>query len=932
MPFSNTAIVAIIFVTLVTWRVYYCLTLPILDCDETFNYWEPAFALLQQQKATLAEEIEPLSPSSAPSPYFGKQTWEYAPEFALRSWLFVWLYAFPGYLTQHLQSLLSGQSLPANTFANDTVVLYFICKISLTVLAAVIETYFITAVGVRLRALGTGRAIALEGTSNTKIKGVTDLRVKQASIAHAGTLLAFLIVGASAGTTQAAVSFLPSSFATLCSYVALGSWLLYDSRGRCGSELVAALHPKKASPTDRPTTSIELARQQNELTKKAAAIFNASASIPLLAGIIVPVAASAIVGWPFAILVALPLALDVLYHDGILRPLLISIQSVLVLGVAVLAFDILYYQKLVWSPWQLVAYNVFGGKDRGPELYGVEPWNFFFKNLFLNFNFSFVAAMAAPLVFLCSPTYALPGRTSVNRDETDDAQTKKGVADVLDEAVARRLKQLKEERAKEKKGFGYFDEKGNKSADTQSPMSSGLVVPPLSLTRGRLLLYVSPFFLWFGFWLRIPHKEERFMAPAYPFLVLAAVLCFHIISRVGSQCFYIDTATTDREVAIVDRLYCFINPLLRKLSIRKEKNADKKPIHLLSLVVASLVLTSALINQLRLLGIAANYGGLQAAALATRREISESRSSLVSVADSQQSKYSQTPKVKTLCVGVDWYRYPGSFFLPPSFTWNSSNAHHWKYCFLKTKAFSGALPMDFKTKSHPIKKLPPGQQQDSTKSGKSGVEGGSYITVSHLHAAAPRPDMNDLNKEVLPHQYCSSIDVCDAVMDTADVHEEELNYEDSTYKKSGDGVSNDERWSIVDGTVTSENTKGIFERIEGGKLQKAPTPLSPLLALLENLPPITSSSQQHLGAAKSYAILDSSSPFLTCRALWLLGYKRQSCKWRPVVVLVRSNFTGNQGKLGNGHSATQKSVLSSGPNAALKKAFSERSSDGDDEL
>lgn len=45
---------------------------PIQDCDETFNYWEPTHYL---------------------SHGYGLQTWEYSPDFAIRSWLYVGLHA-----------------------------------------------------------------------------------------------------------------------------------------------------------------------------------------------------------------------------------------------------------------------------------------------------------------------------------------------------------------------------------------------------------------------------------------------------------------------------------------------------------------------------------------------------------------------------------------------------------------------------------------------------------------------------------------------------------------------------------------------------------------------------------------------------------------------------------------------------------------------
>ena len=50
---------------------------PIQDCDETFNYWEPTHYL---------------------SHGYGLQTWEYSPDYAIRSWLYIALHAIPGNL------------------------------------------------------------------------------------------------------------------------------------------------------------------------------------------------------------------------------------------------------------------------------------------------------------------------------------------------------------------------------------------------------------------------------------------------------------------------------------------------------------------------------------------------------------------------------------------------------------------------------------------------------------------------------------------------------------------------------------------------------------------------------------------------------------------------------------------------------------------
>lgn len=48
---------------------------PIQDCDETFNYWEPTHYL---------------------SHGYGLQTWEYSPDYAIRSWLYIGFHAIVG--------------------------------------------------------------------------------------------------------------------------------------------------------------------------------------------------------------------------------------------------------------------------------------------------------------------------------------------------------------------------------------------------------------------------------------------------------------------------------------------------------------------------------------------------------------------------------------------------------------------------------------------------------------------------------------------------------------------------------------------------------------------------------------------------------------------------------------------------------------------
>jgi alpha-1,2-mannosyltransferase len=58
-------------------RVLGALLAPIPDCDEVFNYWEPVHFLVHGR---------------------GQETWEYSPEYALRSYWFIVLHALPTYL------------------------------------------------------------------------------------------------------------------------------------------------------------------------------------------------------------------------------------------------------------------------------------------------------------------------------------------------------------------------------------------------------------------------------------------------------------------------------------------------------------------------------------------------------------------------------------------------------------------------------------------------------------------------------------------------------------------------------------------------------------------------------------------------------------------------------------------------------------------
>lgn len=131
--------------------------------------------------------------------------------------------------------------------------------------------------------------------------------------------------------------------------------------------------------------------------------------------------------------------------------------------------DSLAYGQLSIVPWNIVRYNIFGGTDRGPDLYGTSPWYFYFLNLLLNFN------VLVPFALLALPAL--------------------GVTYVIDP-----------------KRLGFI----KPTADQTSPFTT-------------LAIRLAPFYLWLGILTLQAHKEERFMFPAYPLLCFNAAITLYLV-------------------------------------------------------------------------------------------------------------------------------------------------------------------------------------------------------------------------------------------------------------------------------------------------------------------------------------------------------------------------------------------------------------------
>lgn len=195
-------------------------------------------------------------------------------------------------------------------------------------------------------------------------------------------------------------------------------------------------------------------------------------------------ATGAIVGWPFALALSLPFVFEELFIFGgdLVEPssrrswmmsrwkrlFIAGLVSALIF-VPVTAIDSVAYGGWNIVPWNIVRYNVFGGSERGPDLYGTAPWYFYILNLLLNFN------VLVPLAFISLPSLAVTYRI-------------------------------------DRKRLGM----SKPGPDQSSPFT-------------LLALRLAPLYVWTAILTAQAHKEERFMFPAYPLICFNAAVALYLI-------------------------------------------------------------------------------------------------------------------------------------------------------------------------------------------------------------------------------------------------------------------------------------------------------------------------------------------------------------------------------------------------------------------
>ena len=133
-----------------------------------------------------------------------------------------------------------------------------------------------------------------------------------------------------------------------------------------------------------------------------------------------------------------------------------------------LTIDSIAYGKLAVAPWNIVSYNILGGEERGPDLYGSEPWSYYFLNLTLNFNFVALLALASLPALLITHTIDYK-RLGIIKHGVDESS-------------------------------------------------------PYTILTFRL----APVYVWIGLLTAQSHKEERFMYPIYPLLCFNASVTVYL--------------------------------------------------------------------------------------------------------------------------------------------------------------------------------------------------------------------------------------------------------------------------------------------------------------------------------------------------------------------------------------------------------------------
>ena len=346
-------------------------------------------------------------------------------------------------------------------------------------------------------------------------------------------------------------------------------------------------------------------------------------------------------GWPFIGLFFFPFGLYMLpkkLYDGGHSPSIIHFFGflaqvlfvVICLATASIAIDCALYGKLTWPSLNILAYNTSLGErlgwegppEGGDTLYGVENMDYYMKNLALTLGLSWVVTVIFFVPMVCwDILYASSEKLAV------------------------------------KVWFSLLRSNDNLDISTlpESPADVGATtrnVLRLELMRRRVLL-CAPAMLWLVVMFGRPHKEERFLYPTYGFVVTAAASTLVSLTgsmhRVLADWFSLCKSDACDTGALVD---------LRD-AVPGASTSNKRKPRLQGIFMFLAISAATTVGLSRIISNAYNFSGYRDVWMNLGQR-------LAATAHAPGSSTTTATTTKSMCVGADWHRAPGHFFLPSS--------------------------------------------------------------------------------------------------------------------------------------------------------------------------------------------------------------------------------------------------------------------------
>ena len=584
--------------------------IPINDCDEVYNYWEPLHFIQYQN---------------------GLQTWEYSFQYSLRTYIYLYplyilslLYSwilrfFIGilnyFINDHqqlwirMETLISNLILPSTSSSTSTLfirhenklLLFHLLRTSISIITSISELYFINTIY----------------TYYSIYVGIY-------------TWILFIF---STGMVITSTSFLPSS--TVMIYIFWSLSYQIQSWYYCNNN-----HNNKNNNHNKNDNNNN---HHDKKYQKIQSLFDKAIIFGLIAILMT--------GWPFCAILFIPIGIYSTiktysyhhhYHNNdnqqqqqrrrrrrscivnVLHLLKRVILYTIGIQIIVMMVDYIYYGTIISPTWNIFLYNTGlfsnnnnndnssgSGSNNGDddnnigmkskdELYGVEDISYYIKNLILNWNIaSIVGVLALPFFMIVS--------------------------------IVRRFDSLRKRKGKHIIDNNNDDDDDNNNDDERKNME-------------LIILLLLPMILWICVVFSRPHKEERFLFPIYPMIAVGTALVidkildmmyFGHLSKLTLKGITTTTRTRTRTTVSVSRAKILCGTFLLI------------PFVLFS-ISRSMVLSDGYTAPLKL------YKHLYDHIL-TEQKYNDSYSS------------GNKDKLSLVCVGGEWYRFPSSYHLPGNF-------------------------------------------------------------------------------------------------------------------------------------------------------------------------------------------------------------------------------------------------------------------------